>query len=126
MTASAEQSSSYLDASSGRGRVALVTGASSGVSLHLGGVFARAGVTVALAARREERIADDAAELRAKGQRAMGVVLDVLRTETFDAAFEAIAHELGDPPRLGCRALYYRSGARSRRGATRQFAVKVR
>src|SRR5881396_1028279 len=115
MTASAEQSSSYLDASSGRGRVALITGASSGVSLHLGGVFTRAGVTVALAARRDERIDDDAAQLRAKEQRAMGVVLDVPRTETFDAAFEAIAHELGGPSRLGCRALYHRS-ARSRRG----------
>ena len=35
-----------------------------------------------MAARRDERIDDDAAQLRAKEQRAMGVVLDVPRTET--------------------------------------------
>jgi NAD(P)-dependent dehydrogenase (short-subunit alcohol dehydrogenase family) len=87
-----------MDAFSLRDRVALVAGASSGIGLHLAGVFARAGAAVALAARRKERIDDDAAQLRAKGHHAAGVVLDVLRPETFDAAFDAIVRELGGPP----------------------------
>ena len=98
MTARAEQSSSDLDAFSLRGRVAFVTDASNGIGLHLGGVFARAGAAVALGARRKERIDAAAAELRADGHRAISVALDVLRTETFDAAFDAIVRELGGPP----------------------------
>ena len=87
-----------LDAFNLRDRVVLITGASSGIGLHLAGVFARAGAAVALAARRRDRLESAVAELRAGGHSATSVTLDVVRTDTFDAAFEGIAHELGRPP----------------------------
>ena len=81
-----------------RNRVALVTGASSGLGLHLAGVLAQAGAAVALAARRKERIEAAAEELRSAGCKAIGVALDVARLETLDDAFATISAELGSPP----------------------------
>jgi NAD(P)-dependent dehydrogenase (short-subunit alcohol dehydrogenase family) len=78
--------------------VALVTGASSGIGLHLAGVLARAGAAVALAARRHERVEAAARELRAAGSEAIGVALDVAHPETLDQAFSGIATGLGGPP----------------------------
>ncbi|MCS6879304.1 MAG: glucose 1-dehydrogenase [Geminicoccaceae bacterium] len=59
------------------GKVALVTGASSGLGLHMARTLARAGAAVALAARRLERIEAEARPLRAEGRRAVAVPLDV-------------------------------------------------
>ncbi|MCS7268875.1 MAG: glucose 1-dehydrogenase [Geminicoccaceae bacterium] len=59
------------------GKVALVTGASSGLGLHMARTLARAGAAVALAARRLERIEAEARALRAEGRRAVAVPLDV-------------------------------------------------
>ncbi len=87
-----------LDAFSLKGRVALVTGASSGIGLYLAGVLARAGAGVALAARRKDKVDEEAAKLRAAGHRAIGVALDASRTETYDGAFDAIPRELGQAP----------------------------
>jgi NAD(P)-dependent dehydrogenase (short-subunit alcohol dehydrogenase family) len=57
------------------GRVAVVTGASSGLGVRFAGVLAGAGASVVLAARRAERVAAVAAAIG--GDRALGVPCDV-------------------------------------------------
>lgn len=79
------------------GRTALVTGASSGIGLHLAGVLAKAGAAVALGARRKERVDAAARDLAAQGHRAAGVKLDVTRTESIPAAFDEAQRLLGAP-----------------------------
>jgi NAD(P)-dependent dehydrogenase (short-subunit alcohol dehydrogenase family) len=78
-------------------KTALVTGASSGIGLHIAGVFARAGAAVALAARRMDRTEAAARELSDSGHKACAVPLDVTRRETIPAAFDAAARALGAP-----------------------------
>jgi len=77
------------------GRVAFVSGASAGIGLHVAGVLARAGASVALAARRVDKVEEAAAALRAQGHRACAVALDVTRRETIAPAFEAAQQALG-------------------------------
>jgi len=77
------------------GRTALVTGASGGIGLHLAGVLARAGATVALAARRVDKIDRAVKELAAAGHRACGVYLDVTDRHTIEPAFVVAERELG-------------------------------
>lgn len=83
-----------------KGRIALVTGASSGIGLHIAGVYARAGAKVVLAARRTDRVDAAAKELVKAGHHASGVYLDVTKTETIAAAFDAIEQNHGAPPNI--------------------------
>jgi NAD(P)-dependent dehydrogenase (short-subunit alcohol dehydrogenase family) len=63
------------------GRVAAITGASSGIGLAVAQHLAREGVAVAIAARRAERLDEAVRDIRASGGRAEAVVADVTSEE---------------------------------------------
>jgi len=71
------------------GKVALVTGASSGLGVHFAHCLADAGAQVVLAARRAERLAVLQSDLEKKGVKATSVELDVQSGASIAAAFEA-------------------------------------
>ena len=77
------------------GRVALITGASSGLGRHFSLTLARAGAKVALAARRLDKLQEVAAQIRALGGTAHAVELDVTDTATVGPAFDAAEAALG-------------------------------
>ena len=77
------------------GKVALVTGASSGLGVHFARTLAAAGASVAIAARRADRLASLQAELQSAGARAVAVELDVQSGDSITAAFAAVEEALG-------------------------------
>jgi NAD(P)-dependent dehydrogenase (short-subunit alcohol dehydrogenase family) len=77
------------------GRVAIVTGASSGLGAVFARALAEAGADVALGARREERLADTRAAVEAAGRRAITVRTDVSRPEDCQALVDATVAEFG-------------------------------
>lgn len=77
------------------GKVALVTGASSGLGVHFARTLASAGASVAIAARRAERLASLQAELQQAGGKAVAVALDVQASISVQEAFDAAEKELG-------------------------------
>lgn len=78
-------------------RTALVTGASSGLGRHFAGVLAGAGATVVVAARRLDKLEEVAAEIEAKGGKALAVEMDVTNDGSIVAAFDSIREALGRP-----------------------------
>jgi NAD(P)-dependent dehydrogenase (short-subunit alcohol dehydrogenase family) len=77
------------------GKVALVTGASSGLGLHFARTLARSGARVALVARRQARVEAEAAALRADGRTAQGWRLDVTDPAGIEPVLDAVAAALG-------------------------------
>lgn len=77
------------------GKVALVTGASSGLGVHFARTLAEAGASVAIAARRADRLASLQAELQQGGAKALAVDLDVQSAESIAAAFDKVEAALG-------------------------------
>lgn len=84
-----------LDIFSLSGRVALVTGASSGIGRILAQGLAAAGACVVAVARRTERLKDLVAEIERSGGRAIAVQGDVTDPESIARAFDAAENAFG-------------------------------
>src|SRR4051812_21608244 len=77
------------------GKVAIVTGASSGLGVAFAEGLAGAGADVAICARRAERLADTKAKVEAQGRRCVAVPADVAKPEDCRRVAEAALEELG-------------------------------
>jgi NAD(P)-dependent dehydrogenase (short-subunit alcohol dehydrogenase family) len=77
------------------GKVALVTGASSGLGIAFAKGLAMAGADVAVVARRLERLQAVARELEALGGRALAVQADLRHEDQIEAALQQILDSLG-------------------------------
>ena len=77
------------------GKVALVTGASSGLGVTFASSLAEAGADVVLAARRADRLEAVAEGIRATGRRALPVSCDVTDPEQVEEAVAQAVAELG-------------------------------
>ncbi len=76
-------------------KVAIVTGASSGLGVAFAKGLAEAGADVVLGARRVERLADTAKLVEAEGRTALAVRTDVADPESCNALVEAAMAEFG-------------------------------
>jgi len=76
-------------------RVALVTGASSGLGRHFAATLAQAGATVAVCARRRDKTQELVEQLQDAGYQAMAVAMDVSNAVSVREAFSEIEQELG-------------------------------
>jgi 3-oxoacyl-[acyl-carrier protein] reductase len=78
-----------------QGRIALVTGASQGIGRACALELARAGATVALAARNEAKLAEVATEIAAAGGQTAAFALDVSSEVSIKAGAKAVIERFG-------------------------------
>jgi 3-oxoacyl-[acyl-carrier protein] reductase len=78
-----------------QGRIALVTGASQGIGRACALELAAAGVTVALAARNQEKLAEVTKEIEAAGGQAAAFALDIASEESIKAAAKEVLARFG-------------------------------
>jgi Dehydrogenases with different specificities (related to short-chain alcohol dehydrogenases) len=86
---------SVLDLFRVDGRVAVVTGASSGLGVAFATALAEAGADLVLGARREEKLVETRELVEATGRRAIAVRTDVTRPEDCRALVDAAMAEFG-------------------------------
>ena len=86
---------SVLDRFKLDGRVAIVTGASSGLGVAFAQALSEAGASVVLAARRASRLEEAAAVVRAAGRNALAVITDVAEPSECAAAVDAAIAKFG-------------------------------
>ncbi len=82
------------------GRIALVTGASSGFGRHFAGVLAKAGARVVLAARRKEKVDAARDEIVAAGGEAIAVAMDVTDSASICKALDEIQSQFAGPAEI--------------------------
>lgn len=78
-----------------KGRVAVITGASSGLGLQMAHGFAEQGADLALLARRIVRLNEIAEKFRAQGIKCLPIQCDVTNTDDVNKAAEAVIKEYG-------------------------------
>ncbi len=83
-----------------RGKIALVTGASSGLGRHFAQVLAAGGARVVLAARRVDRLQALADEIQAAGGEALAVAMDVTDAASVQAALDTVLSHFGEPAEI--------------------------
>ncbi|MDR2620265.1 MAG: SDR family oxidoreductase [Propionibacteriaceae bacterium] len=77
------------------GKVAVVTGASSGLGAAAAIAYAEHGADVALLARRADKLQQTAEQITALGRKALAVTCDVASEESVKAAIDQVAAEFG-------------------------------
>jgi NAD(P)-dependent dehydrogenase (short-subunit alcohol dehydrogenase family) len=77
------------------GHTAFVTGANGGLGSHFAQTLAKAGASVAIAARRPDSLREVEENIRSAGGRVQSIALDVTKRESVTAAFERTAAALG-------------------------------
>ncbi|HEV2621602.1 MAG TPA: 3-hydroxybutyrate dehydrogenase [Frateuria sp.] len=77
------------------GKVALITGAASGIGKAIAELYAREGAAVAIADINLQAAGGTAEAIRASGGRAMGVAMDVTDEQAVDAGTEAVVKAFG-------------------------------
>ena len=78
-----------------KGRVAVVTGASSGLGMQMSRAFANQGADLVILARRVERLEEFKKELEQKGVRVLALKCDVTSTEDIDNAAKIAEETFG-------------------------------
>src|SRR5690554_3382154 len=77
------------------GRVALVTGASSGLGRRFSCVLAAAGAQVVVCARRQQRLVELVEEIEARGGQALALELDVCSASDIETVIDAAQARFG-------------------------------
>ena len=77
------------------GKVAIVTGGNGGIGLGMARGLARAGASVAIAARKAEKSAAAVQELQALGAKAIAVSADVSKSDSVQAMVRSVVEQLG-------------------------------
>jgi len=80
-----------------QGKIALVTGASSGLGMHFAKVLAQAGAHVVVAARRENLLQQLVEQLGRAGLKATAATLDVADAGSVGTCFDKVASDVGVP-----------------------------